>query len=91
MGQRTEQTNYAAAIVAALQAANPNVYVTVGGDLNVYPRPDDLFTPDDPLYPSDQLAGLYNQGLTNLWNRLAADVSAAAYSYVFQGQAQTLD
>jgi hypothetical protein len=91
VGQRAEQANYDAAIVAALQAADPQVYVTVGGDLNVYPRPDDPFTPGDPLFPSDQLAGLYNQGLTNLWDRLVADVPAAAYSYVFQGQAQTLD
>jgi uncharacterized protein len=91
VGQRTEQANYAAALVAALQAADPDVHVIVGGDLNVYPRPDDPFTPGDLLYPSDQLAGLYQQGLTNLWERLAADAPAAAYSYVFQGQAQTLD
>jgi predicted extracellular nuclease len=91
VGQRTEQANYNAAIVAALQAADPNMRVSVGGDLNVYPRPDDPFTPGNPLFPSDQLAGLYNQSLTNLWDRLVADVPASAYSYVFQGQAQTLD
>jgi hypothetical protein len=88
VGQRTEQANYNAAIVDALQMAAPSVYVSVGGDLNVYPRPDDPFLPPDT---SDQLAGLYNQGLTNLWNVLVDDVPASAYSYVYQGQAQTLD
>jgi predicted extracellular nuclease len=91
VGQRTEQANYNAAIVAALQMVDPSAYVSVGGDLNVYPRPDDPFVPGNPLFPSDQLAGLYNQGLTNLWDRLVADVPASAYSYVYQGQAQTLD
>ncbi len=91
VGQRTEQAAYDAAIVAALQAADPNVRITVGGDLNVYPRPDDAFSPGSPLFPSDQLHALYDQGLTNLFDVLAADVPASAYSYVFQGQAQTLD
>ncbi|HZD56215.1 MAG TPA: hypothetical protein VE136_05810, partial [Anaerolineales bacterium] len=91
VGQRTEQANYNAAIVAALQQADPNVNVVVGGDLNVYPRPDDPFTPGSPLFPSDQLAGLYDQGLTNLYDVLVSAVPASAYSYVFQGQAQTLD
>jgi predicted extracellular nuclease len=91
VGQRTEQANYNAAIVAALQAAFPNVYVSVGGDLNVYPRPDDPFEPDDPLYPSDQLAALYSQGMTNLYDFLVTEVPVSAYSYVYQGQAQTLD
>ncbi len=91
VGQRTEQAAYNAAIVAALQAAFPGVYVSVGGDLNVYPRPDDPFEPDNPLYPSDQLAALYNQGMTNLYDFLVSEVPASAYSYVYMGQAQTLD
>jgi hypothetical protein len=91
VGQRTEQAAYAAAIVAALQAADPSVGVIVGGDLNVYPRPDDPFFPGDVHYPSDQLAPLYDQGLANLWDTLVAEVPQAAYSYVFEGQAQTLD
>ncbi|MEJ2263501.1 MAG: hypothetical protein P8X95_08645 [Anaerolineales bacterium] len=91
VGQRTEQANYNAAIVTALQQANANVNVAVGGDLNVYPRPDDPFAPGSPLFPSDQLAGLYDQGLANLYDVLVSDVPASAYSYVFQGQAQTLD
>jgi hypothetical protein len=74
--------------VAALQAADPEVYVSVGGDLNVYPRPDDPFpTPDE----SDQLAGLYNQGMTNLWNVQLTESPVSTYGYIYQGQAQTLD
>jgi hypothetical protein len=57
-----------------------------GGDFNVFPRPDDPLVP-----PSDQLGPLYDQGLENLWDTMVAQVPAAAYSYVFVGQAQTLD
>jgi hypothetical protein len=91
VGQRTEQANYDAAIVAALQAVDSEVRAVVGGDLNVYPRPDDPFVPGDPLFPSDQLAGLYDQGLTNLYDSLVSEIPVSAYSYVFQGQTQTLD
>lgn len=86
VGQRREQAAYNAAIVAALQAANPNVKVLAGGDLNVYPRPDDPFDP-----PTDQLGPLYDLGLQNLYDALLADLPVAAYGYVFNGQAQTLD
>jgi len=86
VGQRTEQAAYLAAIVAALQAADPGARVDAGGDLNVFPRPD------DPLVPaSDQLAALYELGLENLFDTLVAQVPASAYTYVFEGQAQTLD
>jgi hypothetical protein len=37
------------------------------------------------------LAPLYDAGLRNLWEDLLADAPEAAYSYVYQGQAQTLD
>jgi len=83
IGQRREQAAYGAAIVTAIGAGARVVY---GGDLNVFPRPD------DPVQPvSDQLAPLYEAGLHNLWEDLAADVPESAYSYVFEGQAQTLD
>ncbi|HET7367866.1 MAG TPA: lamin tail domain-containing protein [Gaiella sp.] len=86
IGQRAEQATYLAAIVAALQAADPQARVDAGGDLNVFPRPD------DPLVPaSDQLAALYGLGLENLFDTLVAQVPASAYTYVFEGQAQTLD
>lgn len=91
VGQRREQARYAGAIADAVEAAYPGARVVVGGDLNVFPRPDDPFAPGDPLFPSDQLGPLYESGLTNLDDDLRAEVPASAYSYVFQGQAQTLD
>lgn len=91
VGQRTEQARYNAAIVAALQEADPQVRVVVGGDLNVYPRPDDPFVPGNPLFPSDQLSPLYDQGLINLFDVLLTEVPVSAYGYIFQGQTQTLD
>ena len=91
VGQRREQARYGAAIVAAIEAADPNARVVYGGDLNVFPRPDDPIATGDQPTPSDQLAPLYEAGLHNLWDDLVADVPASAYSYVFEGQAQTLD
>jgi predicted extracellular nuclease len=91
VGQRTEQALYNARIVDALEDADRDVNVLVGGDLNVYPRPDDPFSPGEALFPSDQLGPLYSQGLRNLWADLVAKVPVSAYGYVFQGQAQTLD
>jgi uncharacterized protein len=85
--QRTEQAAYNAAIVAALQEANPDERIVSAGDFNVFPRPDDPF-PNDP---SDQLGPLYEAGLHNLFDVLLAEVPSSAYSYVFEGQAQTLD
>jgi len=89
--QRTEQAAYGAAITAAISAADPNARIVYGGDLNVFPRPDDPLATSDSDTPSDQLASLYNAGLHNLWDTLVAEVPSSAYSYVFQGQAQTLD
>ncbi|MBA2297073.1 MAG: lamin tail domain-containing protein [Actinobacteria bacterium] len=83
IGQRREQAAYLAAIVKAF---GHSARVVAGGDFNVYPRPDDPVQP-----PSDQLGPLYDSGLANLWDTLVAQVPAAAYSYVFVGQAQTLD
>jgi predicted extracellular nuclease len=91
VGQRREQAGYNTAIVVALRQFNEDVRVIVGGDLNVFPRPDDPFAPGHALFPSDQLASLYAQKLVNLWERLVARSPSRAYSYVFDGQAQTLD
>jgi hypothetical protein len=94
--QRTEQAAYNARIAATLLAAEPDARVLVGGDLNVFPRPDDPYPPGTPIPgigvgPSDQLRPLYESPLTNLYERLVAEQPAAAYSFGFQGQAQTLD
>lgn len=91
VGQRREQAAYGAAITAAITATEPDARIVYGGDLNVFPRPDDPIATSDSDPPSDQLAPLYDAGLRNLWDDLAAEAPAAAYSYVFQGQAQTLD
>ncbi|XTZ16159.1 lamin tail domain-containing protein [Micromonospora echinospora] len=91
VGQRTEQARYGAAIVTAIEASDPHARVVYGGDLNVFPRPDDpIATGADPT-PSDQLGPLYQAGLRNLWDDLAAEVPSSAYSYSFEGHAQTLD
>ncbi|MEV0715259.1 lamin tail domain-containing protein [Asanoa sp. NPDC050611] len=87
IGQRREQAAYGAAIVKAIETADPNARVAYGGDLNVFPRPDDPVQSN----PGDQLAPLYDAGLHNLWENLVQDVPASAYSYSFEGQAQTLD
>lgn len=87
VGQRTEQATYGAAVVTAIEATHANARVSYGGDLNVFPRPDDPV----PSNPGDQLGPLYEAGLHNLWDNLVADAPASAYSYDFEGQAQTLD
>jgi hypothetical protein len=86
--QRTEQARYNAAVVKAIQGQEPNAKVMVAGDLNDFPRPDDPFLPGTS---SDQFASLYDAGLHNLYDTVIAENPAAAYSYVFDGQAQDLD
>jgi hypothetical protein len=96
--QRVHQTTEGAARMGtAAPGSHPKVVVS-GGDFNVFPRPDDPFATGEPygngkVGPSDQLAALYGPalGLHNLFDTLLADVPASAYSYVFEGQAQTLD
>jgi uncharacterized protein len=87
-GHRTEQAKYNAALVAYIQAHVMNARIVVGGDLNVYPRPDDI-----AYGASDQLGSLYDPslGLKNMWEVLLAQAPEAAYSYVYLGMAQTLD
>jgi predicted extracellular nuclease len=96
VGQRTEQAAYLAAIVDALGAAEDGERVTAGGDFNVFPRPDDPFNPGQAcgtacVGPSDQLRALYDLGLDSLWEVVLTEAPPSAYSYVFDGQAQTLD
>jgi predicted extracellular nuclease len=88
VAHRTEQAKYNAALVDYIQAENPYARIVVGGDLNVYPRPDDI-----AYGASDQLGSLYdpNLGLKNLWEVLLDQAPEAAYSYVYVGMAQTLD
>ena len=93
VAHRTEQARYNAALIAFIETKNPNAGIIMGGDLNVYPRPDDPFAPIGLAGSSDQLGSLYapSLGLTNMWDALKTQAPEAAYSYVFVGQAQTLD
>ncbi len=90
---RTEQAKYNAAIALAIQTALPEARIVLGGDLNVYPRPDDPVAPVGQAGSTDQLGSLYDPslGLKNLWEVLLAEAPQAAYSYVYLGMAQTLD
>ena len=93
VAHRTEQAKYNAALVAHIQGANPNARIVLGGDVNIYPRPDDPFAPIGQPASSDQLGVLYDPslGLRNLWVVLLGQAPGAAYSYVYLGMAQTLD
>ena len=93
VAHRTEQAKYNAALIAYIQSANPNARIVDGGDLNVYPRPDDPFAPIGQQGASDQLGALYDPslGLKNLWEVLLGQKPEAAYSYIYLGMAQTLD
>ena len=93
VAHRTEQAKYNAAIVKTIEAANPNARIVLGGDLNVYPRPDDTIAATGQSTSSDQLGSLYDPslGLKNLWEVLSGQAPQAAYSYVYLGMAQTLD
>ncbi len=87
VARRREQARVNALLTSAVLEDNPDALVVVGGDLNVYPRPHDPF-PEDP---SDQLASLYDAGLVNVYDHMLSRYPEGAYSYVYQGQAQTLD
>lgn len=94
--QRTEQATYNARIAEALLADDPEARVLIGGDLNVFPRPDDPYAPGAPIAgvgtgPSDQLGALYDSPLENLYETLVDRYPSAAFSFGFQGQVQTLD
>jgi uncharacterized repeat protein (TIGR01451 family) len=74
--RRTQQAQFAADLAKAVLSANANARVAVGGDLNVFPAPD-----------SNQLAALHS-ALNTLYSAVPA---SGAFSYVFEGQSQTLD
>lgn len=85
--RRIEQARFNGAVAETLQAYDPGAWIVVGGDLNTFPRPDEPI----PEEPADQLGGLYRAGLFNVYDRWLSETPAAAYTYVYGGQAQTLD
>lgn len=85
--QRRGQAEFNADLVRAVLKRDPKACVIVAGDLNTYPRPDDPL----PEKPVDTLAPLYDAGLTCLFDTLVARYPTGAYSYIYGGQAQTLD
>ncbi len=85
--QRRAQAQLNADLAAGFVARNPQALVVVAGDLNIYPRPDEPL----PETPADQLGPLYEGGLYNAYDYLLTHAPAAAYSYVFEGQAQMID
>lgn len=85
--ERQNQAKFSADLVRALRKDDKKAFVIVGGDLNTFPRPDE----PDPMLPTDQLGGLYEADLVNLYDEMLKARPENAYSYVFKGQAQTLD
>ncbi|MDA3874756.1 MAG: endonuclease/exonuclease/phosphatase family protein, partial [Kiritimatiellae bacterium] len=84
--RRTQQAAVNAELAELILLRDENAVVVVGGDLNVFPRPDD---PLDP--PSDQLGPLYEAGLFNVVERVLEQSPATAYSYNYQGVVNVLD
>ncbi len=87
IARRTAQARLVAATAGAIRKLDPAAAVIIGGDLNVFPQPDD----GTPSRPSRQLADLYRLGWPSAHQILLKENPALAYTYVYQGQAQTLD
>lgn len=86
VNRRREQARVNAELSQLILKIDPSAVLVTGGDLNVFPRPDD---PLDP--PSDQLGPLYDAGLFNVYERIVAQDPARAYSYIYKGVVNTLD
>lgn len=84
---RRDQATLLAEIGKAWMKEYPESGMLIGGDLNVFPRPDDPFSEK----PSDQLAALYKSGAQSVYDWIIKEKPENAYSYVYEGQAQTLD
>ena len=87
VAQRTRQAAANADLAKRIAGRFADARIIVGGDLNVFPRPDRATT----QHSEDQLGALYDAGLMNVYDHALAENPASAYSYVYEGQAQTLD
>ena len=93
--KRRAQAEFLANYIQARQAADPTERIISVGDYNAFPFNDGyvdmIGTIKGQPTPADQVAApsgdLVNPDLTNLGDSLAAD----QYSYVFDGNAQTID
>ena len=96
--KRQAQAEYLANLIQARQASDPAEHLVVAGDFNAFDFNDGyvdpmgvvtgLPTPDDETVVADDGADLVDPDLLNLHYLPAAD---QRYSYVFDGQAQSLD
>ncbi len=84
--RRRAQAGLNAELVRSLEQQYPEDLIVVGGDLNVFPRPDDPHSP-----PSDQLGPLYQAGLKNLVDVLFRTEPERCFSYIYRGQVNILD
>ncbi|MDA1044358.1 MAG: hypothetical protein O3C57_03940 [Verrucomicrobia bacterium] len=85
--QRKAQAAFNAAIVKYIYTFDERANVIVAGDLNTFPRPCEPV----PSEPDDQLGTLYDAGLSSMYDVQIDKHPTSAYSYVYQGQAQTID
>ncbi len=84
--RRRQQAAINAVLTSRILKDQPDALVIAGGDLNVFPRPDDPFDP-----PSDQLGPLYDAGLINVYDRIVKETPENGYSYIFRGVPNVLD
>lgn len=85
--RRTYQANLLAAVARFIEKSDPSAGIIMGGDLNVFPEPDD----GTPEKPSKQLRGLYELNWQTANKVILKNQPELAYTYIYQGQAQTLD
>lgn len=94
--KRRAQAEFLAALIQTRQTANPNERIITVGDYNAYPfndaYVDTIGTIKGTPAPATQVtlasSDLVNPDLSNLMDRAAREPS---YSYVFDGNAQTID
>lgn len=87
VSRRTAQAHLVAATARSLSALFPDAGIIIGGDLNVFPQPDDG-TPEKPSY---QLKSIYDLGWHSADAYLNKNAPETNYTYIYNGQSQTLD
>jgi predicted extracellular nuclease len=85
--RRQAQALHNADIANFIQKHHKDAAIIVAGDLNTFPRPYEPI----PEAPADQLGALYDADLVNLYDAQVENHPTSAYSYVYRGQAQTID